>query len=126
MKVNYLSELKKIIKLGQMDENDPYYYLYEYIKTTQRDLKILLTIDDVIIKNLASKREYLEKELEKNLRGRAVNYDLIPEVGEIIKKIVSNQIIEYETLRIIEGTKKNRFCTQPSIKTYRRIRKKSI
>lgn len=105
-KRNYLKELKKVITLYKIEENDPYYYLFEYIKKTQRDLRILLIIDEIITKKLKNKKRYLEESLKRNLNGEIIEYDAFPVVGPMLKKIIYDQLTEYKTLEAIEGNKK--------------------
>lgn len=102
-KKSYLNELKKIITLYKIEENDSYYDIYEYICKTQRDLKILLIIDETIIERIESKKKYLEKTLKKNFNGEIIDYNEFPVIGDIIKNIVVDDLIEYKALQIIEG-----------------------
>lgn len=97
----YLEELKKIIILGQMGTNNSYHDLYEYICKTQRNLKILLIIDNIIMERITTKRKILKEESQENFNIES-GYDEYPIVEEIFKKILINGYLEYETLEMME------------------------
>lgn len=113
--MTYLNELKRIIELGQLDIESPYYDLYEYICESQRDLKILFIIDEIIINRI----EYRKNNIIEELKDQPIiNYDSFPVIGNIIKKILLNDCIEYQT---IEELEKEENIRELEIKIYSQI-----
>lgn len=96
----YLEKIKKKIILG-IDANSQYHDLYEYIRKTQRDLKILLIIDNIIMGRITKKREILKEELQENFDDIKNDYDTYPVMEEIFRKILTNEYLEYETVEIM-------------------------
>ena len=102
---NYLRELKKIILIGQMNQENEYYDLYRYICETQRDLRILVLIDKIIMQKIKSRKKYLIEDLRKELDGIKI-YSELPIINvEVLRKNLINECIEYETIEEIEGKK---------------------
>ena len=118
----YLRELKKIILIGQMNQENEYYDLYRYICETQRDLRILVLIDKIIMGKIKSRKKYLLEDLRKELDGIKI-YSELPIMNiEVLRKNLINECIEYETIEEIEGTKEvSENITELEIRIYNQI-----